>query len=295
MQNATQINLSSYNFWQLDDSKMIHIENDIFNFSEKTVFFTPHKIAHYVLRWIKQGSGKVTINFITYDIEPGMIFIGTPEQVRQFDVNKSTTFETYYVAFKKEVFALMNIQGGVESVILSIRKNPFFKPQGHYCNLFEGIFSLLIKLPHEKSTHYSKIVASLIQTLLISVADHNDANQAVLGKGKQNYLNIYRQFLEQLNANFKKYHFTSDYVDLMFIPLKRLNRAVNSVTGKTAGRIITDRLDFEAKRYLYYSSNTIKEISYELGFSDPTYFIKFFRTKNGVSPNAFRQNISKHT
>jgi len=41
---------------------------------------------------------------------------------------------------------------------------------------------------------------------------------------------------------------------------------------------------------LQHTEKTVKDISFELGFSDPNYFCKAFRKAIGVSPNAFRKN-----
>ena len=295
MKTEEKQNLSSYDFWDLDASKLIHIEHDLLSPSDNTVFFTPHKISHYMIRWIKQGAGNITVDHIDYEIKPDMIFLGHPDQIRWFNVSEKSSFESIFIAFRKEVFALMNIQEGVESLIHTISKIPLIELQGKSKEIAEDTFKLLLKVKDYETIHHSKIIASLLQLLLFTVADFNTKSQQKLPERKQTYLNLYRSFLAQLNENYKKYHFTSDYADLMYIPLKRLNRACKSVTGKTAGKIISDRLDFEAKRLLYYSSFTVKEISYELGFSDPTYFIKFFRLNNGISPNVFRQKISKFT
>ena len=290
-----ELNISSYNFWNLDESRLIHIESQHQSFSDQTVLFTPHKLSHYVIRLIKQGTGKITVDHIDYQIKPNSLFIGHPDQIRLFDIEKDMVFESVFVAFSKEILALMNLQEGIESIIGTISKTPIMELNEANAAFFQDQFNLLLKVKDFHSTHQVKMLASLIQLLVMTITEINSKTMVKLPVRKQNYLNLYREFLSKLNENFKKYHFSSDYAELMFIPLKRLNRVCKSVTGKTSGQIIADRLDFEAKRYLYYSSNTVKEISYELGFTDPTYFIKFFRTINGESPKVFRQRISKFT
>jgi AraC-like DNA-binding protein len=43
----------------------------------------------------------------------------------------------------------------------------------------------------------------------------------------------------------------------------------------------------EARRKLQYSSLSVKELAYELGFSDPDYFSRFFKKCTGKSVSAF--------
>ena len=45
----------------------------------------------------------------------------------------------------------------------------------------------------------------------------------------------------------------------------------------------------ESKRLLRYSSHTINDIGYQLGFTDPSYFSRFFRKQAGITPKGFRE------
>ena len=45
----------------------------------------------------------------------------------------------------------------------------------------------------------------------------------------------------------------------------------------------------EAKRLLYYTELSIKEISNQLGYTDHSYFSRFFRKATGMSASYFRK------
>ncbi|MNE89947.1 Transcriptional activator NphR [compost metagenome] len=60
------------------------------------------------------------------------------------------------------------------------------------------------------------------------------------------------------------------------------------MAGQSALQIIHQRLLLEAKRNLIYTNMTVSQVSDSLGFSDPTYFSRFFRRLGGQSPKAFR-------
>jgi AraC-like DNA-binding protein len=49
----------------------------------------------------------------------------------------------------------------------------------------------------------------------------------------------------------------------------------------------------EAKRLLYHSQSSIKEIAYELGYEDHTYFSRLFKKTVGRTPGAFRGQYHK--
>jgi len=56
-----------------------------------------------------------------------------------------------------------------------------------------------------------------------------------------------------------------------------------SVSHHTQQRII-----LEAKRLLYHSAKSVKEISFELGYEDYPYFLRLFSKVTGVTPLSFR-------
>ena len=47
----------------------------------------------------------------------------------------------------------------------------------------------------------------------------------------------------------------------------------------------------EAQRLLTHTSQSIKEIGFQLGFEDPSYFVRFFRKHTGQTPVAFREQL----
>jgi len=49
-----------------------------------------------------------------------------------------------------------------------------------------------------------------------------------------------------------------------------------------------DRIIQEARRLLTFTSMSITEIGYALGFKDPAYFSRFFRRNTGLTANQYR-------
>jgi AraC-like DNA-binding protein len=47
----------------------------------------------------------------------------------------------------------------------------------------------------------------------------------------------------------------------------------------------------EAKRLLAHSTASVAAVAHQLGFSEATNFVKFFRRNAGVTPKAFRQRM----
>ena len=68
----------------------------------------------------------------------------------------------------------------------------------------------------------------------------------------------------------------------------RLRRACVSVAGQSPAELVYLRLLVEAERQLRYTSLSIAQIGYHLGFQDPAYFSRFFTTRMRKSPREFR-------
>ena len=69
----------------------------------------------------------------------------------------------------------------------------------------------------------------------------------------------------------------------------RNNRIIKNSIGKTAKEYIQSRLTTEAKRLLYFSNLSNKEIGFELGFNEPAHFSAFFKKCTQLSPSNFKK------
>uniref|UniRef100_UPI003342492F helix-turn-helix domain-containing protein n=1 Tax=Castellaniella defragrans TaxID=75697 RepID=UPI003342492F len=100
----------------------------------------------------------------------------------------------------------------------------------------------------------------------------------------------FRRFGELLDRSHTAHHDVAYYARSLGITPAHLNTVTRGQAGKSPLELIHERLLLEAGRNLVYTSMTISEISYELGFSDPAYFTRFFKKASGMSPKAFRQH-----
>ncbi len=97
------------------------------------------------------------------------------------------------------------------------------------------------------------------------------------------------QFLELLGRQYKLEKKVAFYAAALNLSARQLNRICKEAVNYTASQLIDMRLYLESKRLLHYTSKSIKEISFDLGFEDPSYFARFFRNQCGLSPTLYRQ------
>ncbi len=98
---------------------------------------------------------------------------------------------------------------------------------------------------------------------------------------------------DAVEKNYKEKHTASDYAAMLNISTKALSRLTRAHFNKKLSDMIADRIFIEAKRELYLTSKTVKEIAYSLGFKDEFYFSRFFKNKATVSPQHYREAIGQ--
>jgi AraC family transcriptional regulator, transcriptional activator of pobA len=92
-----------------------------------------------------------------------------------------------------------------------------------------------------------------------------------------------------VEEHFRQERLLGFYAGKLAMTPDRLNDIVKRATGVTAGHLIRQRVLTEAKRQLVFTSLAIHEVAYDLTFSDPSHFTRFFRKQTGTTPQAFRE------
>jgi AraC-like DNA-binding protein len=104
-------------------------------------------------------------------------------------------------------------------------------------------------------------------------------------------MTIVRQFHRELETHFRQETEIGAYAARLGVTRNHLNDVVQEQTGQSAGELIRRRRLLDAKRMLYHSEMSVSEIGYALGFEDPSYFSRFFRRYEGVTPTVFLEQF----
>ncbi|MCK8494076.1 MULTISPECIES: helix-turn-helix domain-containing protein [Spirosoma] len=97
-----------------------------------------------------------------------------------------------------------------------------------------------------------------------------------------------RQFPIESPAQRFSLRSATDYAQRLSVHVNHLNRAIRETTGKTTTDHIAERVVSEARALLKHTNWTVSEISYSLGFEEPSHFNNFFRKHTQLTPSAFR-------
>lgn len=92
-----------------------------------------------------------------------------------------------------------------------------------------------------------------------------------------------------VNEHYRNHLPVSFYASEIGVSPTHLNRLCREELGHPVSGLISARIMQEARRYLLFSARSVQEIAYELGFTDPCYFSRYFARKAGRPPQQFRR------
>ena len=152
-----------------------------------------------------------------------------------------------------------------------------------------GLHDAMARLFHETvwdaPGHASAVEGHLLVILVAALRLAQNA-VATADLGPQAFL--VTRFRDAVERRFRTQQSIADYAADLGVTTKQLRTACVKIAGKPPLQIIRLRTALEARRLLIYSTMTISEVGYSLGFEDPAYFSRFILAEEGVSPREFR-------
>ena len=148
-----------------------------------------------------------------------------------------------------------------------------------------------IELEKERNDDYSGDAIFYVLSLLLVRA----TRLSLKTQGKRNLVaqDFLFNFQELIEANFLTLKTPKQYAEKLNVTPNYLNALCKKKSGKSAGELIRQRVLLEAKRLLAHTKLSVSEISFKLGFEDNSYFGRFFKRYNGLTPEQFRTNQNR--
>lgn len=251
------------------------------------VYRPPFKRSFYFFALL-YNSGKIQVTYDDQTVHDpdSYLVLHSPNLVYSFAHNNN--LEGYVIYFKPECFS-------------------FFKPDFHqqfplfnplHTNLFKfdrAIFDLL-------TPHFEAVFSAYEQS---AKAQHMEARVKLLGllyhledfalearndirPATTQHL-LQRKFVQLIDNYYIDKRTVREYADMLSVTANYLSQSIKQVSGKNALTFIAERLATEARSLIQYTDFDIGEVAYQLNFSDPANFGKFFKKQTGLSPSEFRK------
>lgn len=243
-----------------------------------------HRDDHYTFMVLETGRVEMMIDFEAQEILPGSAFMVAPGQVHQLLNMESST--GWIIS--------------MDAAVISDICLPVFQSRDTYTPLVlcdEQLSPLrdcarLLNTLHRQQVStalHGQTVRQLASAYAAMMATAYNDNVMVPERALSRYGAITQSFRRLLAQHYKDDKTPSGYADRLHLSVNYLNEAVRTETGMPVRYWIQHTVMLEAKRLLYYTPLSVKEIAHALGFEDHAYFTRLFTKVNGASPLVFRR------
>ncbi len=133
-----------------------------------------------------------------------------------------------------------------------------------------------------------EMLRTLLKRLIINVtriAKQQTENYQRLPGDK---MDLIRKFNLLLEANFRQRHEVQFYAQALHRSPKTLANLFGLCKYPPPSELIRRRIVLEAKRYLYFTDKSAKEVADDLGFNNAAHFSRFFKAAAGVNFSALK-------
>lgn len=142
---------------------------------------------------------------------------------------------------------------------------------------------------HSKYNWQQSMLMAYLQVLLIYVSrlyTQQFSHSVIFTKRL-----LLKKYLSKIEESYTELHEVTDYANMLNISAGHLSELVKEQSGKPAIAHIHERLILEAKRLLFHKNHSVKEIAFQLGFEDPSYFNRFFKRLTSHTPVEYRNTF----
>ena len=251
-------------------------------------FNTSNQLGYYTFIWTGKDAITVKVDSVNKVLQPHSITALTPLQYFKLEEDNAATV----YQFNKEFYCIWKHDKEVSCTGILFFGNqviPSVDLKDSEKEKFETLHQILVDEIGTKDTIQAEMLRVLMKRFIIKTtqlikAEHPD------DIAKTSKMDLLREFNRLVEQHYKEEHQVSAYAEMMNKSAKTLSNSF-AAYNKSPLNIIHDRIILEAKRQLYYSEISSKEIAFSLGFDDPSHFSRLFKKHTGESPTTFKAKV----
>jgi len=253
----------------------------------------PLKSDFYRMSITCTGTLDMQIGLEHYQHQPGTVSFTHPQQLFAKN-NISKDAFGYYMLFSREFLneLIPPVRFGEEFPFYGLSGCPVFVLDTKELAKVLDLVQLINGELRDMNTGKIKAVQLYLYLILLEVKRSYQRQQLHVPAPETESNRLVSGFIRLVGVHYRSLRQVADYADLLSVTPNYLNRAVKSITGKTASDTIKDMLLLEARSLLRYTEQTVAEIAYSLNFSDPASFSRFFKAGSGETPLNYRNSTN---
>jgi len=249
----------------------------------------PNRWSYYRIGLVTQGAADYIVGIYKFRAKKNTLVVIPPRVINTSTWHAQS--EGYLVLFNLDFFLQNQFPHKYidNKRILQTSIQPYLELTDEQADIIESIFKTIIQEKKKDDPQQKELIAIKVIELLVHCerlySKVQDFNQNKIS------LNITKKFSELVEMNFAKERSVAYYAQKLHIHPNYLNALIKSHTGLTAKESIQNRILLETKYLLHTTDLSIKEISNEMGFDDPTYFNVFFKRFENITPASYRASF----
>ncbi|MEZ5106069.1 MAG: helix-turn-helix domain-containing protein [Draconibacterium sp.] len=266
----------------------------LFRFEKNNPFDHIQRLNYYTMIWLESGIGTVKADLSEYNFQKNILFSFSPYQPFMLNINGEASGWT--INFHPDFFCIHKHHKEVACngvLFNNIYNPPFVQIDDKTSKSFEMVIDQFKNEMQNPALAQYELLISYLKIFLITASRLKTEQQTDTKKitEKEDEPFVLQNLKNAIELHYKTKHSASDYADILAITPKALTRLTKTHFNKTLTDLIAERIIIEAKRELYLTNKTVKEIAYGLGYNDEYYFSRFFKKNAEVSPLLYRETV----
>lgn len=243
----------------------------------------------FQILYLQRGTARVQLDGQESGMHGGEVLLVPQNCVHGFEFSCDALGYVLTVAYPLMIKLTRAMEGGMAGLSQPCRHFLGEDEGSHYlCATFEAF----IREYRSTARHRNVIVETLLTAIVVFLS-RNLKQTRVQGPLDTRGNSHFARFCELIEKHYEKHYSLEFYAKEVGVTTANLNLLSRRIAQKSALELIHERILLEAKRNLIYTSMSISELSYAIGFSDPAYFTRFFKKATGEAPKAFRQRVDE--
>lgn len=265
----------------------------VFEFDNASYFDHIQRNNYFTLIIITSGQGLAKVDLCEYEFKENTLFAFYPYQ--PFMLASEGPITGISVQFHHDFFCIYRHHKEIASngiLFNNVYQQPFiFLDQNNKQTLMNIVREIINELKME-ALRKDEVLVSYLKIFLVFATRIKLEQQSIKEiSGNEKQLFIIQNLRNAIEDHFRTKHSASEYAEILHVTPVVLARVAKNHFNMTLSDLITERIIVEAKRELYLTNKTVKEIAYELGYDDEYYFSRVFKGKTDISPQSYRETI----
>jgi YesN/AraC family two-component response regulator len=241
------------------------------------------------------NAGKTKITYDSTNVTELNSFLVFQAPGLLYSFYRDNSANGYLLYFKKECFSFFKPEFEKEFPFFDLLHTNFFKLNQSKFREFAPYFEEVFAAYESANDSQHKIASIKLLALLYELKNFTNAfKQWEEGFTTPQQI-LLRKFIQLVNNFYVEKRTIEDYAAMLNVTPNYLSQSIKSISDKNALSYINEKLLDEAKSIIQYTELDISEIAYQLNFSDPANFGKFFKKHTNLTPLEFRKSKSKQT